>query len=73
MSRAGRRAASRLGKRRLRRDAHRDVRRIVELQDEGHSESVIALSVGLPVEFVREVLVQAEAARSSAEAAETAG
>jgi hypothetical protein len=57
--------------RRLRRDAHRDVTRIVELADGGYSSSVIASSVGLPAEFVREILIQADAARS--EAAETAG
>ncbi len=63
MSRAGRRA---LGKRRLKREAHRDVSRIVELSEEGRSPSVIASSVGLDEEFVREVLVQAEAVRNEA-------
>jgi hypothetical protein len=47
--------------RRLRRDAHREVTSIIELADEGYSSSVIASSVGLTEEFVREVLEQAEA------------
>jgi hypothetical protein len=51
--------------RRLRRDAHRDVTRIVELADGGYSSSVIASSVGLPAEFVREVLERAEEVRAS--------
>ncbi len=61
MSRAGRRS---LGKRRLKREAHRDVTKIVSLSEAGRSPSVIASSVGLPEEFVQEVLGQAEAARS---------
>ncbi len=60
MSRAGRRS---LGKRRLRREAHADVTRIVELSEEGYSPAVIAASVGLHELFVREVLEQAEAVR----------
>jgi len=52
--------------RRLRRDAHRDVRLIVELADEGYSPSVIASSVGLPEAFVLEVLEQAEEVRNDA-------
>ncbi len=63
MSRAARRA---LGKRRLRREAHRDVTRIVELSEEGYSPRVIASSVGLSEEFVREVLKHAEAVRNEA-------
>ncbi len=63
MSRAGRRS---LGKRRLRREAHRDVTRIVELSEEGYSPRVIASSVGLSEEFVRVVLEQAEEVRSEA-------
>jgi hypothetical protein len=62
---------ARIGKRRLKREAHAAVERIVELADEGYSPSVIASSVGLPAEFVGEVLIQAEAVRS--EAAEIAG
>jgi len=60
VSRAGRRA---LGKRRLRREAHADVSRIVELSEAGRSPRVIASSVGLDEEFVRGVLVRAEAVR----------
>ncbi len=60
MSRAARRS---LGKRRLRREAHRDVTRIVSLSEAGRSPSVIAASVGLHELFVREVLEQAEAVR----------
>ncbi len=63
MSRAGRRA---LGKRRLKREAHRDVSRIVELSEAGRSPRVIASSVGLDEEFVRDVLREAEAVRSEA-------
>lgn len=63
MSRAGRRALG--SRRRLKREAHRDVTRIVELSEEGYSPSVISSSVGLHEEFVREVLVRAEAARKS--------
>ncbi len=62
MSRAARRS---LGKRRLRRGAHADVSRIIELSEEGRSPSAISSSVGLPEEFVQEVLEQAEAARKS--------
>ncbi len=61
MSRAGRRALG--SKRRLKREAHRDVTRIVELSEEGYSPRVIASSVGLSEEFVREVLKHAEAVR----------
>ncbi len=64
MSRAGRRALG--SKRRLRREAHRDVTRIVELSEEGYSPSVISSSVGLDEGFVRVVLEQAEAARNEA-------
>jgi len=63
VGRAARRALARLGKRRLKREAHRDVTRIVELSEEGYSPRVIASSVGLHEEFVREVLVRAEAVR----------
>jgi DNA invertase Pin-like site-specific DNA recombinase len=61
VSRAGRRALG--SKRRLKREAHRDVTRIVELSEEGYSPRVIASSVGLSEEFVREVLKHAEAVR----------
>jgi hypothetical protein len=54
-----------MGQRRLKREARRDVSRIVELSDEGYSPSVISSSVGLSEEFVREVLEQAEAVRNS--------
>ncbi len=63
VSRAGRRS---LGKRRLRREAHRDVTRIISLSEEGYSPSVIASSEGLDEGFVRVVLKQAEAVRSEA-------
>ncbi len=59
-SRAGRRS---LGKRRLRREAHADVTRIVELSEAGYSPTVIASSVGLDEGFVAEVLEQAESVR----------
>jgi hypothetical protein len=52
--------------RRLRRYARREVTRIVELADEGYSSSVIASSVGLTEEFVREVLERAEEVRNDA-------
>jgi DNA invertase Pin-like site-specific DNA recombinase len=61
-SRAERRS---LGKRRLRREAHKDVVRVIELSEEGYSVSTIAASVGLSEEFVREVLDKAEAAREA--------
>ncbi len=64
MSRAGRRALG--SERRLRREAHRDVTRIVELSEEGYSPRVISSSVGLSEEFVREVLKHAEAVRNEA-------
>jgi hypothetical protein len=51
--------------RRLRRDAHREVTRVIELADGGYSPSVIAASVGLPAKFVREVLERAEEVRAS--------
>jgi len=63
VSRAGRRS---LGKRRLKREAHRDVTRIVSLSEEGRSPSVIASSVGLAEAFVREVVELSEAARNEA-------
>ena len=63
MSRAERRS---FGKRRLKREAYADVSRIVSLSEEGRSPRVIASSVGLDEEFVREVLEQAEAVRSEA-------
>ncbi len=63
MKRAGRRS---LGKRRLRREAHRDVTRIISLSEEGYSPRVIASSVGLSEEFVQEVLKHAEAVRNEA-------
>jgi DNA invertase Pin-like site-specific DNA recombinase len=62
-----RRPKSKIGKRRLRREARRDVVRILELDEEGHSARAIASSVGLTEEFVREVLAQAEAARGRRE------
>ncbi len=52
-----------MGKRRLKREAHRDVTRIVELSEEGYSPRVIASSVGLSEEFVQVVLGEAEAVR----------
>jgi hypothetical protein len=61
-NRAQRRA---LGKRRLLREARRDVTRVIELREEGHTAATIASSVGLTEEFVREVLIQAEAARKA--------
>lgn len=61
MSRAGRRGLG--SKRRLRREAHRDVTRIVSLSEAGRSPRVIAASVGLHEEFVQAVLEQAEAVR----------
>ncbi len=61
MSRAARRALG--SKRRLKREAHADVRRIVSLSEAGRSPRVIASSVGLDETFVREVLEQAEAVR----------
>jgi DNA invertase Pin-like site-specific DNA recombinase len=64
VSRAGRRALGKR-KRRLKREAHADVVKIVELGDEGRSPSAIASSTGLTEEFVREVLIQAEAARKA--------
>jgi hypothetical protein len=64
-ARRPRRPVTKLGKRRLRREARRDVTRIVELADEGYSPVVIASSVGVTAEFVREVLIQAEAARKA--------
>ncbi len=63
MSRAGRRA---LGKRRLRREAHRDVVRIISLSEAGRAPRVIASSVGLDEEFVQVVLEQAEEVRNEA-------
>jgi hypothetical protein len=51
--------------RRLRRDAHREVTRVIELADEGYSSSVIASSVVLSEAFVLEVLEQAEEVRAS--------
>jgi hypothetical protein len=63
MSRAGRRS---LGKRRLKREAHADVTRIISLSEAGRSPRVIASSVGLGEAFVQEVLVRAEAVRSEA-------
>ncbi len=63
MSRAGRRA---LGKRRLKREAHADVTRIISLSETGRSPRVIASSMGLDEEFVRVVLEQAEEVRNEA-------
>ena len=57
------------GKRQRRREARRLADRIIELEEEGHSEAVIASSTGLTEEFVREALERAEAAHK----AETAG
>ena len=56
-----------LGKRQLRREVRHFASRIVELSEEGHSPPVIASSVGLPVEFVREALERAEEASRKAE------
>lgn len=54
----------RLGKKRLRREAHRDVVRVIELDQAGHSAAAIASSVGLGEGLVREILERAEAARA---------
>jgi len=51
------------------RAARRDVTRIVALSEEGYSPRVIASSVGLDEEFVREVLEQAEEVRNEADEA----
>ncbi len=67
MSRAARRALG--SKRRLKREAHADVRRIVSLSEAGRSPRGIASSVGLDEEFVREVLEQAEAVAKLGEGA----
>lgn len=61
MSRAARRALG--GKRKLQRDAHRAVVRIIELHDQGRSPSAIASSMGLTEEFVLGVLERAEEIR----------
>ncbi len=61
MSRAARRALG--SKRRLKREAHRDVSRIVELSEKGYSPAVIAASVGLPEAFVQDVVARAEEVR----------
>ncbi len=66
MSRAGRRS---LGKRRLRREAHADVTKILSLSEAGRSPSAISSSVGLDEEFVREVLEQGEAVAKLGEGA----
>ncbi len=63
MSRAGRRALG--SERRLKREAHRDVSRIVSLSEAGRSPRAVASSVGLPEEFVQTVLREAEAVRNS--------
>lgn len=54
-----------LGKRRLRREAHRDVVRVIELSEEGYSASTISASVGLTEHLVREILDRAEEVRTS--------
>jgi hypothetical protein len=59
-TRAQRRARS---KRKLRREARRDVTRVIELDRAGHSPSSIAASVGLGEDLVREILERAEAVR----------
>jgi hypothetical protein len=41
------------------------VTRVIELREEGYTAVTIAASVGLSEEFVREVLIQAEAARKA--------
>jgi DNA invertase Pin-like site-specific DNA recombinase len=66
VSRSTRRALGK-SKRRLKREAHADVVRIVELSDEGYAPSVIAKSVGLTEAFVREVLQRAAAIREEAD------
>ncbi len=53
------------GKRRLRREAHRDVTRVIELDRAGHSPSSIVASVGLGEDLVREILERAEEVRAS--------
>ncbi len=55
----------RLGKRRLRREAHRDVVRVIEMGDAGHSPSAVASSVGLGEGLVREILERAEEVREN--------
>lgn len=59
-TRARRRA---LGKRRLQREAHRDVTRVVELSEQGYSAAAIAASVGIPEDLVREILERADEVR----------
>lgn len=61
--RATRRRRRALGKRRLRREAHRDVVRVLERAESGSSPAAIAASVGLKEELVREILRIAEARR----------
>ena len=63
MSRGGRRALG--SRRRLKREAHADVRKILELSEEGRPPRAVASSVGLPEEFVQTVLREAEAVRNS--------
>ncbi len=57
-TRAQRRAG---GKRKQKREARRDITRVIELDRAGHSPSSIAASVGLREDVVREILERAEA------------
>jgi hypothetical protein len=56
----------RCGSGEVRREAHADVVRVIELSEEGYSPSTIAASVRLKEDLVREILEQAEAARAEA-------
>lgn len=55
----------RLGKRRLRREAHRDVTRVIEMSAAGASPSAIASSVRIDEDLVREILERAEEVREN--------
>lgn len=52
-----------MGMRKLKRECHRDVVRIIELGDRGFRPSSIAPVVGLPAPFVADVLRRAEEVR----------
>lgn len=52
-----------MGKRKLKRECHRDVARIIELADRGFTPTTIARTVRLPVDFVSDVLERAEEVR----------
>lgn len=59
-TRAQRRAR---GKRKQRREAYRDITRVLELDRAGRAPSSIAASVGLSEDLVQEILERAEAVR----------